>query len=212
MNKVVRYFSKAFLLALFGSIAISCVSYVHLDKIKNNFENMNNIKVLKVWHDDDDLDSAGAAITIDDDKLLIFRRLSEKSFSSNGNVAINRIGNYKVSVYSYSYESQSIGMSPFIFFGENSVFNKKYDSKIVTLEDVINNYDEILSIIHNLPENNEPLNLFKFTSETFNRLKTDLSYYYDQKNDKGYIIRKIKVKDINLDELNTQAMWFEYMD
>ncbi|MDR1106417.1 MAG: hypothetical protein LBL44_08680 [Treponema sp.] len=200
------------------SISTSCVS---LSSINKSFEKIEDTKIIKIWYDDGDLDSAGALVCINENKLIMFQGLTKKSFVKNsGRVFVSRIGDWdsiwKMTCYSYGYtgtyitatgeQVKSISFNPNMGFGKNSILNQIFDLEISSVKDVINNYDIILKIIENLPEDDKTVNFFNFsTEEELLESKKELFYYYDPKDDMEYWIGKIREGKPNLENINADT-------
>jgi hypothetical protein len=199
------------------SIFTSCVS---LSSINKNFGKMENTEIIKIWYDDGDLDSAGALVCINESWLIMFQRLTSKSFKKNSErVLVSRIGDWdsiwKMTCYSYGYQGtyvtatgeqvKSMSFYPNMIFGKNSILNQIFDLEISTVEDVINNYDIILKIMENLPEDDITVNFFNSDEEELFESKKELFYYYDPKNDMEYWIGKVREGKPNLENINADT-------
>lgn len=134
------------------------VKTIDLNKIRESFEKMQNVRVIKVFYDDVDHDWAGAVIVIDENKLLILRHFREEDISKEitSYVEIARIGNYRVSNYSYNpdvYISNQVYRLNLILGRDIIFYNTLLGlGEIKNIESIINNYDLILHGVEQLPD------------------------------------------------------------
>jgi hypothetical protein len=206
--------------ALICSVVLTvflCTSCVNLKTINKNFEKIEGVKIIKTWYDDGDLDSAGSLISVNDNKLIMFQGLTKKSFiKDKGRVQVSRIGNletmWKVVVYSYGYQGgyitstgqpvKSMSFYPSMNFGKDGILNQIFDLNISKVGDVISNYDILLGIIENLPDDEKTVTLFKSEEEELlDFLKEHFFYYYDVKNDMEYWIGRRREGRLNLEKV-----------
>ena len=161
---------------------------IDLDKIQETFEAIPNVRVAKIFYDDVDKDWVGAVVIIDDDKVLILRNFKEKHFSENSNesIEIARIGNYRVAHYYYGYPYHGGGHKQVwrsnFSIGKNSFYNKIFDlGEINGIENVIKNFDLILSRVEQLPDDDyslsNPHNNYGFWNPNDLESKNNLLYY-----------------------------------
>jgi hypothetical protein len=162
---------------IFLLITVSCAFFkylksvwefepIDLNKMRENFEAIPNVRVIKVFYDDVDQDWFGAVIVIDENKLLVLKHLREEHFSENSTMHINipRIGNYRVSCYVYDPNrdvSNQMWRSD-LHFGKDTRFYMFYNKlfnlgEINTIKNIIDNYDLILYGVEQLPDDDYSL-------------------------------------------------------
>jgi hypothetical protein len=175
---------------------------IDLNEIKEVFEAIPNVRVVKLFFDDIDLDWAGAIIVIDDDKLLIFRNFRIEDFSkdSTKSIEIDRIGNYRLSEYLYIGEDKKGITRNGLYIGKNSSNNKLLNlGDINGIENIIKNYDLILSRVEQLPDDDcslsNPHNNYGFWKPSDPESKSNLLHFIFEDGTESKI-GKIKFEEI----------------
>jgi hypothetical protein len=183
---------------------MGCWSFkiIDLNEIREKFETIPNVRVVKVFYDDVDLDWVGAVIIIDENKLLVIRYIQKKHFSENRRdyIAIGRIGNYRVSTYSYYLGDKRSLYRSGLVIGGNSMYNKLFNlGEINGIENVIKNYDLILNAVEQLPDDDvsllNPHNNYGFWNPDDLESKSNLLHYTFSDGKEGRI-GKIKLNEI----------------
>jgi hypothetical protein len=202
---------KLIAVIIFLAITVSCSIFkflkgdwwpepINLNKMRENFEAIPNVRVIKVFYTDIDLDWFGAIIIIDGDKLLILRHLKENDFSGDEatDIFIDRIGNYSVSCYSYNRNVTRTGL----FLGKDTTFYNTLFAlgEINNIESIINNYDLILYGVEQLPDDDcslsNPHNNYGFWNPHDLESKNNL-LHFTYINGEDCRIGKIKHDEIN---------------
>jgi len=177
---------------------------IDLKKIQMIFEEIPNVRVIKIFYDDVDLDWVGAVIVVDEDKLLILRNFREEDFSENTkrSIQIARIGNYRVNIYVYNPHRDPINQTwrSDLGIGRNTIGNKIFGlGEINGIINIIENFDLILYEVEQLPDDDislsNPNNNYGFWNPHNSESKDNLLYIKSD-NNMEYKIGKIKFGEI----------------
>jgi len=173
------------------------INKVHISKVKKWFEKIPNVKVLDIWERGDWDKYASAIILINDEKLLVFDYFTEESFKDNKSIVrIRRIANWNLVTRYYGYIGvHKIGGGPVKSYGwtfgldfiEFDVFFKNYNlPEIKKVQDVIENFDLILSVIDSLPEYSKELDNWY----EYNDIEKDMIFWIKKERAEPFIYDK----------------------
>ncbi len=180
-----RLFGKIILWILisFATVIVLCIAgffihkyffyYRELEAIRADLNKIKNVEVVDIWgHEDITLEEVSARIKIADKGELVLINLNKRDFGYPHHVPILEIGGY-----SFTHFSGNGGIGPVIDIGMSGDLGKLIGKRFYSVREVIEQYDQILSVVQNL------------------KSSPDINYFEDDNSESYLLVEKKHSKD-----------------